>query len=85
MSNTVKLAEGLLIVALVVGVGGWLLWRGFRPAAAVEPEISLAKVAVEALNSPTLQEVAATINDGRTFGVPVPEPSADLLGKTPLL
>lgn len=84
-TSRLRLVEGLLLLAVVLGVAGWLLYRAFRSVPTPPPAEPLPPVPLSALSSPVLDQLAETIKSERSYGVPILQPPADQVGKSPLL
>lgn len=84
MSNASnKQIEGIIIVAIIVGVNLWYVYQVFRPR--VNTATTVQAVSTDGLNNNSLQQAADVARtDGSRYNVPVPPPASDELGKDQL-
>lgn len=70
-------------MAIVVGITAWYAYQVFRPYTGSPSTV--AAVSTTGLTNESLKQAAtAASNDQNRYGVPVPAPSADELGKDQL-
>lgn len=78
-----KQVEGIIVVAVVVVLTAWYGYQAFRLQVGVASVVS--DVSVDGLSNPSLKTAAEIeSNDQSRYGVPVPVPGADELGKEQL-
>lgn len=78
-----KQIEGIIVIVVIAVLGVWYSYQAFRTRTGTATVV--ADVSTSALQSPSLQQAADVArNEQSRYGVPVPPPSADELGKDQL-
>lgn len=78
-----KQIEGIILVTIVLALTIWYTYQAFRPHTGAAA--ALDATSINGLNNPALQQAAGIASgDQNRYGVPVPAPTADQVGKDQL-